>query len=214
MVKKRVKGTKKAKAKSVKKVVKSKFNEKKIKYADVKSSVSPNKDLELNKELKELEDHTYYGQRPEQYKEKKTINYGESKVKKEKIYERHTFDDNGDSNSKVPSWFYMGSIFAAFLFTVYISIFATLHFENIAYMNIMIIFLFLSMISFFLISMVYHISKKRQLHAIIPALFFLGISSIMIYAFKAVDTSNLLRFSIIYTIIVVTVSAFVLIGRR
>lgn len=212
MVKKKVKRTKKSK--SIKKTVKSKFHEKKIKYADVKSSENLNKDFELSKELEELENHTYYGQRPEQYKEKKTINYGESKVIKEKIYERHTFDDNGDSNGKVPSWFYMGSIFAAFLFTVYISIFATLHFENIAYMNIMIIFLFLSMVSFFLISMVYHISKKKQLHAIIPGLFFFGIASIMIYAFKAVDTSNLVRFSIIYTIIVVTVSAFVLIGRR
>ncbi|MDP3765325.1 MAG: hypothetical protein Q8R04_02330, partial [Nanoarchaeota archaeon] len=40
------------------------------------------------------------------------------------------------AKSSVPVWFYIASIFAAFMFTIYISIFAAIHFENIEYMNI------------------------------------------------------------------------------
>tara|TARA_Y100000310_G_scaffold217822_1_gene218928 strand:+ start:19680 stop:20237 length:558 start_codon:yes stop_codon:yes gene_type:complete len=114
----------------------------------------------------------------------------------------------------VPTWFYLASIFAAFMFTVYISIFATLHFESIEYMNITIIFLFISMVSFFLISVTYFVSEKKFKHAIPPFIFFAGISTLMIYAFNAVDTSNLVRFSITYTIIVAAISAYVLAIRR
>ena len=119
-----------------------------------------------------------------------------------------------EESSKVPTWFYIASIFAAFLFTAYISIFATLHFESIDYMNITIIFLFISMVSYFLVSAIYFISEKKRWHAIAPILFFAGIVSIMVYAFKAVNTSNLVRFSIIYTIIVAAISAYVLAIRR
>ncbi len=114
----------------------------------------------------------------------------------------------------VPAWFYIASIFAAFLFTVYISIFATLHFESVEFMNITIIFLFIAMVSYFLVSAIYFISEKKKWHAIAPILFFIGIVSIMVYAFKAVDTSDLVRFSIIYTIIVAAISSYVLAIRR
>ena len=118
------------------------------------------------------------------------------------------------SKFQAPARFYMASIFAAYLFVIYISIFATLHFEDIEFMNITIVFIFISMVSFFLISMIYFISEKKKLHAAAPAVFFLGIVAIMVYAFKAVDTTDLVRFSIIYTIIVVAVSAYVLAIKR
>jgi len=114
----------------------------------------------------------------------------------------------------VPTWFYIASIFAAFMFTIYISIFATLHFENIEFMNITIVFLFISMVSFFLVSATYFISEKKFKHAIPPFLFFAGISSLMIYAFNAVNTIDLVRFSITYTIIVAAISAYVLVIKR
>ena len=114
----------------------------------------------------------------------------------------------------VPTWFYIGSVFAAFIFTAYISIFATLHFDNIEFMNITIVFFFISMVSFFLISAIFLISEKKKRHSIAPLLFFIGIASIMIYAFKAIDTSNLVRYSIIYTIIVAAISMYVLAIRR
>ena len=119
-----------------------------------------------------------------------------------------------EADIKVPSWFYIGSVFAAYLFTVYISIFAAIHFESIEYMNITVVFLFISMVSFFLVSAVYFVFEKKSLHSAAPILFFIGIASIMIYAFKAIDTSNLVKYSIMYTIIVAAVSMYVLAGRR
>ena len=116
--------------------------------------------------------------------------------------------------SAVPTWFYISSVFAAFIFTAYISIFATIHFDNIEYMNITIVFFFTSMVSFFLISAIFLISEKKKQHSVAPIIFFVGIAAIMIYAFKAVDTSDLVRYSIIYTIIVAAISMYVLAIRR
>lgn len=120
----------------------------------------------------------------------------------------------GTISKKTPTWFYISSIFAAFLFVVYISIYAAIHFESIEYMNMTIIFLFITMVSFFLISSIFFISEKKKLHAAAPMLFFIGLASIMIYAFKAVDTSDLVRYSIMYTIIVAAVSTYVLAVRK
>jgi hypothetical protein len=114
----------------------------------------------------------------------------------------------------VPSWFYMGAIFAAFLFATYISIFATLHFEDIEYMNITIVFLFISMVSFFLISAIFFISEKMKLHSIAPLIFFSGIVALMFYAFKAPDATGLVRYATFYAIIVAAVSVYVLAVRR
>ena len=146
-------------------------------------------------------------------KVQETIKKYSQKAKISSVLPKHTEKIRQDK-SFVPTWFYMASIFAAFLFTIYISIFATLHFESIEFMNITIVFLFISLISFFLISAIFFISEKKKLHAIAPILFFVGIVSIMIYAFKAVDTSNLVRYSIIYTIIVAAISTYVLAIRR
>ncbi len=127
-----------------------------------------------------------------------------------------SFLSSGEPQAKkpIPVWFYITSIFAAFLFTVYISIFATIHFESIEYMNITIVFLFIAMVSYFLISTVFFVSEGKSLHWIPAFLFFAGVSTIMVYAFKAVDTSNLVRYSIIYTIIVVAISTYLLAVRR
>ena len=82
------------------------------------------------------------------------------------------------------------------------------------YMNITIVFLFIAMVSYFLISLVFFISEEKGLHWIPAFLFFAGVSTIMVYAFKAIDTSNLVRFSIIYTIIVAAISTYVLAVKR
>jgi len=214
MVKKRGKKADKTTSKPAKKTVKSSFQEKKVKYTDAKSSVSPSKDPELNKELNELVSHKYYGQKTGEKeagvakKVDKPLEKEVENPKAKSVFLKRTYDN------KVPTWFYIASIFAAFLFTAYISIFATIHFEDIGNMNIMIVFLFISMVSYFLISATFFISEKKQWHAAAPILFFIGIVAIMIYAFKAIDTSDLVRFSIIYTIIVAAVSAYVLAIRR
>lgn len=115
---------------------------------------------------------------------------------------------------EVPEWFYIAAIFAAFIFTSVIAVFATIHFNDIGNMNLLIIFLFITMVSFFLISAVYFISEKMKWHHIAPILFFIGIVSLMIYAFKAIDASDLTRYSIIYAIIVAAISVYVLVIRR
>lgn len=126
------------------------------------------------------------------------------------------FLSSGEPQAKkpIPVWFYIVSVFAAFMFTIYISIFATIHFESIEYMNMTIVFLFIAMVSYFLISTVFFVSEEVGMHWIPAFIFFAGVSTIMVYAFKAVDTSNLVRFSIIYTIIVAAVSTYVLAVRR
>ncbi len=114
----------------------------------------------------------------------------------------------------VPEWFYYGSILAAFLFTMYISVYSTIYFESIRYMNVVVVFMFVSAISFFLISAVYFHTEKMGYHALAPVLYFIGMTSIIVYAFKAVDASDLVRYSIIYTIIVVGISLFILLAKK
>ena len=118
------------------------------------------------------------------------------------------------TKKEIPTWFYIASIFTAFLFTVYISIYATIHFESIEYMNITIVFLFITMVSYFLISAIYFFSEKKRWHSVTSALFFAGVVLIMVYAFRAVDTSNLVRFSIVYTILVAAISTYILAIKR
>ena len=77
------------------------------------------------------------------------------------------------TKSTTPRWFYICSIFAVFLFTAYISIYATIHFEKIGYMNIMIVFFFVAMISYFLISIIFFISEKKKSHSVSPTIFFI-----------------------------------------
>src|SRR3990167_4707797 len=120
-------------------------------------------DVELSRELNSLEKIGL--QKPAEREE-------EEKPKPAKKFFHY------ETDAKVPSWFYIGSVFAAYLFTVYISIFAAIHFESIEYMNVTIVFLFISMVSFFLVSAVYFFFEKKSLHSAAPILFFIGIASI------------------------------------
>lgn len=111
-------------------------------------------------------------------------------------------------------WFYYTSILAAFLFTIYMSIYSAIHFESIRYMNIVVVFLFITIAFFFLISAVYFQTEKKGYHILAPVLFFIGMVSLIFYAYRAVDATNIVKFSIIYTIIVVGISLFVLLPKR
>ncbi len=113
-----------------------------------------------------------------------------------------------------PQWFYYTSISAAFLFTVYISIYSTIHFESIRYMNVVVVFLFITLVSFFIISGVYFRTEKMGYHTLAPVLFFTGMAFLIFYAYKAVDATGIVRYSIIYTIIVVGISLFVLLPKK
>ena len=113
-----------------------------------------------------------------------------------------------------PKWFYLASILAAFLFTLYISIYSAIHFESIKYMNIVVVFLFITTVSFFLISAVYFQTEKMGYHILAPILFFAGMVSLIVYAFNAVDATGIVRYSIIYTIILTGISLFILLPRK
>jgi hypothetical protein len=166
-----------------------------------KRNASQPVDKELSRELTELEQHKYYGHKESSYKPNE-----QTLVRKTEVSPHIPPVEQG----KKPLWFYVSSIFAAFLFTIYISIFATLHFEDITYMNITIVFLFITLLSFFLISAVYLISEKKKMDSYAPIVFFIGVVFIMVYAFKSIDTSDLVRYSIIYTIIVTAISTYAL----
>src|SRR3989344_3096843 len=78
------------------------------------------------------------------------------------------------AKKEVPEWFYYSSVLIAFLFTMYISVYATIHFEDIKYMNLVVVFFFLAITMFFLISTVYFKTEKMCYHAAAPALFLAG----------------------------------------
>ncbi len=115
---------------------------------------------------------------------------------------------------KSPNWFYYVSILSGFLFTMYISIYSAIHFESIKYMNIVVVFMFITIASFFMISGVHFHTEKMGYHVLAPILFFAGMASLIIYAYKAVDASDIVRYSIMYTIIIVGISLFVLLPKK
>ena len=115
---------------------------------------------------------------------------------------------------KTIAWFYYISILAAFFFTMYISIYSAIHFESIRYMNIVVVFLFITIASFFLISWVYFHTEKMGYHTLAPILFFAGMIGLVFYAYEAVDASGIVRYSIIYTILVVGISLFILLPKK
>lgn len=118
-----------------------------------------------------------------------------------------------DKKKRAPEWFYYVSILVAFLFTIYISVYAAIHFESIKYMNTVVVFFFMTMAMFFMISAVYFKTEKLGYHTLAPILFFAGIVSLIVYAFKAVDASSIVQYSIIYTIIVSGISVFFLLQK-
>jgi len=145
----------------------------------------------------------------EELEELEHIRPGKTTIKKE-VKTNYDYEDKiiPKSNLNLP-WFYIISILAAYLFTIYISIFAALHFDNIQYMNITMVFLFTSISLFFLISAAKLFSEKKKDY-IAPVLFFIGIVAIMVYTFKAADNSNLVMYAISYTIIITAISISIL----
>ena len=115
---------------------------------------------------------------------------------------------------KSPKWFYYISILSAFLFTMYISVYSAIHFESIRYMNIVVVFLFITIVSFFMVSGVYFHTEKLGYHTLAPGLFVAGMVSLVVYAYKAADASDIVRYSIIYTIVVVGISLFILLPKK
>ena len=81
-------------------------------------------------------------------------------------------------------------------------------------MNIVVVFMFITIAFFFLISMVYFHTEKMGYHALAGILYFAGMTSLIFYAYKAVDATNIVRYSIIYTIIVAGFSLFILLPKR
>jgi|GEM_PF-2292185 uncharacterized membrane protein YhaH (DUF805 family) len=119
-----------------------------------------------------------------------------------------------EAKTASPQWFYYISISAAFLFTVYISVYSAIHFEDIKYMNIVVVFLSITLISFFLISAVYFRTEKMGYHALSPVVFFAGIAGLIIYAYKAADATSIVRYFIIYAITVAGISLFALLPKK
>lgn len=119
-----------------------------------------------------------------------------------------------DIRIAMPQWFYYISIVFAFLFTMYISIYSTIHFESIRYMNLVVVFLFITAVSFYIICAVYFHTEKMGYHILAPVLYLGGMVSLIFYAYKAVDASDIVRYSIMYTIIVVGLSLFILLPKK
>ena len=111
-------------------------------------------------------------------------------------------------------WFYYTSILVSFLFMMYLSVYSAIHFEDIRFMNLVLIFFFFTIICFFLISAVYFHTEKMGYNALAPALFFAGIVGLIFYAYTANDASSIVRYSIIYTIAVAGISIFILLPRK
>ena len=111
-------------------------------------------------------------------------------------------------------WFYYTSILIAFLFTIYLSIYSAIHFEDIRFMNLALVFFFFTIISFFLISAVYFQTERMGYNILAPVLFFAGIVGLILYAYTANDASSIVRYSIIYTIVVAGISLFILLPRK
>jgi hypothetical protein len=119
-----------------------------------------------------------------------------------------------EAKPAAPQWFYYISVSAAFLFTFYISIYSAIHFEDMMYMNIVVVFLSITLVSFFLISAVYFQSERMGWHVFSPVAFFAGIAGLVIYAYKATDATSIVRYSIIYTIIVAGLSLFAMLPKK
>ena len=114
----------------------------------------------------------------------------------------------------IPNWFYYISVIVAFLFIIYMSIYVSITFEDVKYMNIAIVFIIITFVSFFAISGVYFQTQKMGYHSLASGLFFGGMLSLIIYAFAAVNATDIVRYSIIYAIIVTGISLFTLLPKK
>ena len=110
--------------------------------------------------------------------------------------------------------FYIFSMFLAFMFAMFISVYSAIHFESMRYMNIMMSFMIMVMASFFLISTVYFFSEQQRPEGWISTSFFIGMFLIALYASKAVDATNMTKYSILYTILVSGVCCYAILSKQ
>jgi len=110
--------------------------------------------------------------------------------------------------------FYIFSMLLAFMFAMFISVYSTIHYGDMVYMNLMLAFIIVVMTSFFIISAVYFYSEKEIPEGRISALFFIGMFLLAIYASKAVDATNMTKYAIFYTIIVSGVCSYIILSKK
>jgi len=97
---------------------------------------------------------------------------------------------------------------------MFISVYSTIHYGDMVYMNLMLAFIIVVMTSFFIISAVYFYSEKEIPEGRISALFFIGMFLLAIYASKAVDATNMTKYAIFYTIIVSGVCSYIILSKK
>lgn len=110
--------------------------------------------------------------------------------------------------------FYIFSMFLAFMFAMFISVYSTIHYGDMVYMNLMLAFIIVVMTSFFIISAVYFYSEKEIPEGRISALFFIGMFLLAVYASKAVDATNMTKYGIFYTIIVSGICSYIILSKK
>ncbi len=92
-----------------------------------------------------------------------------------------------------PDWFYHVSILIAVFFSLYMSIYAAIYFNDIMYMNIIIAFFCIALVTFFIISALYFQFEKMGNHALASGFFFGGFLGLIIYIFNAPDASSMVK---------------------
>ena len=110
--------------------------------------------------------------------------------------------------------FYIFSMLLAFMFAMFISVYSTIHYGDMVYMNLMFAFIVVVMTSFFLISTVYFFSEKEKHEGKIAILFFVGVFLLAIYASKAADATNMTKYGIFYTIIVSSICSYIILSKK
>ena len=110
--------------------------------------------------------------------------------------------------------FYIFSMFLVFMFAMFISVYSTIHYGDMVYMNLMFAFIVVVMASFFIISSVYFYSEKEIPEGRISILFFIGMFFLAIYASKAVDATNMTKYGIFYTIIVSGICSYIILSKK
>jgi len=110
--------------------------------------------------------------------------------------------------------FYIFSMLLAFMLAIFISIYSTIHYGDMVYMNLMFGFIVVVMTSFFLISTVYFFSEKEKQEGKIAILFFVGVFLLAIYASNAADATNMTKYGIFYTIIVSSICSYIILSKK
>jgi len=110
--------------------------------------------------------------------------------------------------------FYIFSMLLAFMLAMFISVYSTIHYGDMVYMNLMLAFIIVVMTSFFIISAVYFYTEKEIPEGRISSLFFIGMFLLAVYASKAADATNMTKYAIFYTIIVSSICSYIILSKK